>query len=99
MAEKDIRAGVVGCGGISNMHIEGYKSFDRAQVVAVCDIDEARAKAKAEEHGGLEWYTDYQKLFESEDIDAVSVCTSSPTHVEIAIAAAESGIHVLCEKQ
>ncbi|MFQ6116370.1 MAG: Gfo/Idh/MocA family oxidoreductase, partial [bacterium] len=47
MSEKDIRVGIVGCGRISNAHIMGYKSFDKAQVVAVCDINEAKARAKA----------------------------------------------------
>ena len=98
MAEKDIRVGVIGCGRISDAHIEGYKSFDGAQVVAVCDIDEAKAKAKAEEHGGLKYYTDYRKLIESGEIDAVSICSTSPTHAEITIASAEAGLHVLCDK-
>lgn len=98
MAGKDIRVGVVGCGRISNAHIVGYKGFDGAELVAVCDIDEAKAQAKAEEHGALKWYTDYRKLFGSGEINAVSICSSSLTHAEIAIAAAESGIHILCEK-
>ena len=90
--------GIVGCGSIANAHFPHFNSFDGAQVVAVCSKTPAKAKAKADEFGGLKWFTDYQELFASGEIEAVSVCSSSPSHAEIAIAAAESGIHVLCEK-
>ena len=47
MMEK-IRVGIIGTGGISHAHMDGYKHMaDRVDVVAVCDIDEAKVKAYA----------------------------------------------------
>ena len=46
-----IGVGVVGLGMISRPHLEGYKAADGARLVAVCDIDPARAQAEAERYG------------------------------------------------
>ncbi len=92
-----IRVGIVGSGGRSNAHARAYLDFG-AEIAAFCDIVEEKAKARAEEFGAKEIYTDYRQLIENKSVDVISICATTGTHAEIAVNALEAGIHVLCEK-
>ena len=65
---------------------------------AVCARDEAKAKAFADKWGYESVETDWKKLLARKDIDAVDICTPNNLHKEIAIAAAQAGKMILCEK-
>jgi predicted dehydrogenase len=65
---------------------------------AVCFRNETKLKAFAEQCGYESTETDWRKLIERDDIDAVDICTPNDTHAEIAIAAAKAGKMILCEK-
>ena len=94
-----IRAGIIGTGGISHCHMEGYKALsDRVEVVAVCDIDEEKVKAYAKQYDVARWYTDYNEMMEKEELDCVSVCTWNAAHKGATIAALRGGANVICEK-
>jgi len=93
-----IRVGIVGSGARSGPHARAYKEFGNVEVVAFCDIMEERAAERAKEFGAEAIYTDYQDLINSGSVDVISICSANETHAEIAIKAAEAGIHVLCEK-
>lgn len=93
-----VRVGVIGSGSISEMHFGSYNKNKNAEIVAVCDLNEERAKAKAEKYNIPHVYTDYRDLLANPDIDAVSICTWNNSHAEISIAALRAGKHVLCEK-
>lgn len=93
-----INVGVIGAGSISALHFAAYASRDDVNIAAVCDINEARAKEKAEQYGTGTHFTDYKELLATPEIDAVSICTWNNTHAEIAIAALHAGKHVLLEK-
>ncbi|KAB8134175.1 Gfo/Idh/MocA family oxidoreductase [Gracilibacillus oryzae] len=93
-----IKVGVIGLGSISEMHIQGYLKSQDAELIAVTDMNESRAKQKAEALNIDLYYTDYRKMLENKEIDAVSICTWNNSHAEIAIAALEAGKHVLIEK-
>jgi predicted dehydrogenase len=67
-------------------------------VVAVCDVDRARAQAHAAQFGIPEATDDWQAVVGRRDIDVVDIVTPSDTHYELSWAAVESGKHVLCEK-
>jgi UDP-N-acetylglucosamine 3-dehydrogenase len=96
---ETIGIGVIGCGAIAqNAHLPHYAAHPRAQIVAVADIDEPRARAAAEKFGAANVYTDYRKLLERDDIQAVSVCTPNYLHAEQTLAALQAGKDVLCEK-
>ncbi len=95
---KDLGVGIIGSSNISKSHAMAYQNFKGASLLAFCDIDEEKAKSRANEHGCKFWYKDYQKLLQNPDIDVVSVCVPTRFHAEITIAAAEAGKHVLCEK-
>ncbi|MBS4204562.1 Gfo/Idh/MocA family protein [Lederbergia citrea] len=65
---------------------------------ALAGRDEEGVKAAAEKMGWLSYETDWRRLIERDDIDLIDIVTPNNTHAEIAIAAAEAGKHILCEK-
>ena len=94
-----IGIGVIACGAIAQeAHLPNYTSHPKAKLVAVADIDEARAKEVGERFGAEHIYTDYRDLLARDDIQAVSVCGPNCVHAEHTIAAVNAGKHVLCEK-
>lgn len=105
MAPKPLNIGMIGYGFMGRAHSNGYKRvndfFDlpyRPVLKAVCARDEAKAKAFAEKWGYESIETDWKKLLARKDIDAVDICTPNNLHKEIAIAAAQAGKMILCEK-
>ncbi len=98
--DKKLRIGIIGCGFISTVHLEGYAKSSGAKVVAFCDIIEERAQKAYEKYGGegTKVYTDYHAMLKQEQLDAVSVCTENNMHAVITIDALNAGCHVFCEK-
>lgn len=98
--DRKIRAAIIGTGGISGVHMAGYKALPNVEIAAVCDIDVPKAKAYAEKHGvGCDHvYESYDEMLKKEDIDCVSVCTWNAAHAPATIAALNAGKHVICEK-
>ncbi|MCG5103949.1 Gfo/Idh/MocA family protein [Oceanobacillus alkalisoli] len=93
-----IRVAVIGCGSIAqHRHLIEYSNNPHVEIVAVCDINEARVKETAEKYHAKA-YTSYEALLGSEAIDAVSVCLPNYLHAPVTIAALNTGVHVLCEK-
>lgn len=96
---KKIRVGLIGCGSITAAHVAGYKQWsDMAEVVATCDVDEAKARARAEALGAKTVCTDIDDLLKDREMDAVDICLPHHLHAPAVIAAAKSGKAVLCEK-
>lgn len=95
---KPVQIGVIGTGSISSMHLNAYKNNEEANIYAVCDLNENRAREAAEKYGAEKVYTDYRELLADPAIEAVSICTWNNSHAEISIAAVEAGKHVLVEK-
>lgn len=94
----NIRYGIVGCAGIGNTHAKAVKAADGATLVACADLDADAAREFATDHDVAEWYDDLTSMIEKADVDAVSICTPSGTHADVAVEAATAGAHVLCEK-
>lgn len=92
-----VRYGVIGVGGIGRRHIESIKKTRNAELVAVADINESMVK-KVGEKFKVQWYVDYEKMLEKEELDAVTVCTPHGLHAPMTITALKEGKHVLCEK-
>ena len=89
---------VVGCGGIANSaHLPAVKRLDNADLVAVCDVVEERAKKAAQEYGG-EAFTNLDELLEKVKPDIVDVCVNEQYHRSVVEKALESGADVICEK-
>lgn len=106
MAKKTLRIGLVGGGFMGRTHSNGYNRIKNffpelqyePQLKVCCSRTADKAKAFAEQWGYESYETDWRKLIERDDIDAIDICTPNDTHAEIAIAAAEKGKMVLCEK-
>src|SRR5579864_406154 len=92
------RVGVIGTGFGATVHIPAYKASPDFEVVAVVSGHRENAERVAAEHG-IAWSgDDYRKMLREVDLDVVSIATPGGLHHEIALAAAESGRHILCEK-
>jgi predicted dehydrogenase len=97
---QPIRVGIIGCGQIAQHHLREYAklSADDVKVVAAADINEACARETAAKFGFEHVYTDFRKLLERDDIDAVDVCLHNNLHRAVTEAALRAGKHVYCEK-
>lgn len=96
---KKLKIGIVGAGRIGKVHAQSIiYHIPEAEVVMVTDVVEAAAKSLAEKYGIPAWSTDYMDIINDPAIDAVLVCSPTPTHADISIAAMEAGKHVFCEK-
>lgn len=102
---KPLNIGMIGYGFMGRAHSNGYSQvshfFDleyKPVLKAVCARDKAKAEAFAKQWGYESVETDWRKLIERKDIDAVDICTPNNLHKEIAIAAAKAGKMILCEK-
>lgn len=98
MKNGKVQFAVLGCGRISTAHLDAIKNAPDAELAAVCDVIEEKAKQTALDNGVNNWYTSIDKMLQNEEIDVVNICTPSGTHCEFTIAAARAGKHVLCEK-
>jgi len=94
---KKVKFGVIGLKGIGQAHIDGIVSTEEAELLAVADINEEVGISVASKHG-VEWYKDYEKMLELEDLDAVTICTPHFLHYPMAMKALEYGKNVLVEK-
>ncbi len=105
MATKALNVGMVGYGFMGRAHSNAYRKvgnfFDLEyqpvlKAVAARSRDKAQAFADRWGYEGVE--TDWRKLVERKDIDAIDICVPNDLHMEIAVAAAKAGKMVLCEK-
>ena len=92
-----VRFAVIGVGNIGKFHIRAIQEIPQAQVTVVCNRDSTEGQNVASEFG-TDWEGDYHIAVSRDDVDAVTICTPSGTHKEIAVVAAQAGKHVLVEK-
>ena len=102
---KKLNVGLIGCGFMGRTHsnasrrVNNFFDLEYQPVLkAVCDLDEARAKAFAAKWGYESYETDWRKLIARKDIDLVDITLPNNMHREVAIAAAQAGKMILCEK-
>ncbi len=93
-----MNVGLVGCGRVSEIHMNAYKNIPEAKVVAVSDINLERAKAFAQNYKIPKVYNDALKLFELKGLDFVDICTPISTHAKLACEAAKYGHNIFLEK-
>ena len=96
MANK-LKVGIIGIGAMGQVHADCLLKTRQVEIAALCDVHEDRLKAQGKVYGVKHLYDDYAKLLKA-DLDAVLVCVGNALHREVAIAALESGRHVLLEK-
>lgn len=96
MPEK-VRIGFIGTGGIAQHHLRQLAEVPEAQVVALCDVDEARVRPLAEPLGAAV-YTDGARLIADAEVDAVYFCVPPHAHGDLEVQAARKGLHLFVEK-
>ena len=95
---KKVRIGVIGNGIIGEHHLATYAKIPEAEVVALCDINEARMNEMGDKYGVSRRFTNIGQLLLQEDIDAVDVALHNNLHAPVSIEAMRMGKHVYCEK-
>lgn len=102
MTKKILKMAVAGVNniGIGNVYVNTILHMSNTELVAICDADENKVNERAEFYGieKSKVFTDYRQMIKKCDIDAICIATKDQVHKEIAIAAMEAGIDVLCEK-
>jgi predicted dehydrogenase len=99
MSRAQLPIGVIGLGRMGQVHARILaRQIQGAQLLAVADLDSARARGFAESFGVPYWYDNPDDLLAHADLEAVVVSTPSDTHVSVVTAAARAGLAVLCEK-
>jgi len=102
---RPLNIGMIGYGFMGRAHSNAYSKvnhfFDlqyQPVLKAVCARDESKAKVFAATWGYESVETDWRKLVARKDVDAIDICTPNNMHREIALAAAQAGKMILCEK-
>lgn len=93
-----VRIGVIGLGTMGTQYTKIYSAHPLAEVVAVSALKQEQIDKVQSEYGVASGYTDYRKMLERQDLDAVVVATPDRCHFEPARAVLDSGRHVLVEK-
>jgi predicted dehydrogenase len=103
--KKVLNVGMIGYGFMARTHSNAYRKvgnfFDlevQPVLKTVCGLVEAEAQAFAEKWGYESYTTDWRKVVADKDIDIIEICVPNNRHAEIAIAAAQAGKIVICEK-
>lgn len=90
--------GLIGCGGISEHHLGVYQKAGY-RVLALCDIDEAKARQRAQAfYPNADVYTDAQAVLERDDIEVVDLAVHPPERRAMLSDALKAGKHVLSQK-
>jgi len=105
MSKKSLNIGMIGYGFMGKAHTNAYRKvshfFDldyQPVLKAACARNEERVQAFADRWGYQSVETDWRKMVAREDIDVIDICVPNNLHKEIALAAAEAGKMILCEK-
>lgn len=94
------RVGVVGCGFISGNHFNSWRELaaQGADLVAVCDLDGAKAKATAEQFGIANWYDSAEAMLAAGGLDLVDIVTQMRSHRSLVEATVGAGLATIVQK-
>lgn len=95
-----VRLGLVGARFAAHLHLTNYEKLRGAklEIVGIASKSEESATRTAREFHIPSVYTDYRKLLERKDVDAIDLCVPTHLHEKMVIEAAEAGKHIICEK-
>lgn len=88
---------IIGCGDMGTQHAAAWNERDDARVIAVCDTLPERANKLAQLYDATQFQR-WHEAIQHADVDVVSICVPACDHHSVAIAAANAGKHILCEK-
>lgn len=98
MHNSKVKFAIVGCGSIGKRHIAVLDAEEEAEIVAICDIDIARANELSNLYNGIKVYSSYSEMLNEVNADVINVVTPHHLHAENTIMALEKGFNVLVEK-
>lgn len=93
----NVRFGVVGLGNMGSFHVDAFPSIKGATLAAICDASQKNLE-NVGQRTPAQRFGDWREMLAAKVIDAVLIATPHVLHPDIAIAAFEAGVHVLCEK-
>lgn len=87
------RIGIIGVGGIAQLHIRQLQEIETCKIAAICDIDPQKLRTVGErlQIPDERRFIEYQDLIDCEEVDAVEICTPNYLHVPMAVAAVRAG--------
>lgn len=103
-ASDRVRIGIVGLGGMGTQHLKWFAGLPDVEVVALCDVDKAHLDKSLQTLSGLnpqtkaQGYSDFRRVLDRKDIDAISCATPDHWHAQIAMLAFKAGKDVYGEK-
>jgi UDP-N-acetyl-2-amino-2-deoxyglucuronate dehydrogenase len=98
-ADAPLRTALVGCGPMARWHVNAVGACEEFELVALCDMDEGRARGLAERAQVTAVYTDFGAMLAAQRPEVVIVVTPNDSHAALTIQAAEAGARgVMCEK-
>jgi predicted dehydrogenase len=97
-ADRKLRYGIIGAGGIAGAHVKELKQFADVEVVAAADVVERNIEKAKTEWGCQAVFKDWREMLKEVELDAVSVCTPNALHVQPTLDALRAGCHVMVEK-
>src|ERR1035437_3248942 len=97
LEQQPLRFAVIGCGFFAQNHLHAWRDIKEVELVAVCDIDPAKAHAAAAEFGGRA-YSDAAELFAHEKLDFVDIASTPPSHRRLVELAAQHSVAAICQK-
>ncbi|MBC7287104.1 MAG: Gfo/Idh/MocA family oxidoreductase [Armatimonadetes bacterium] len=93
------KIGFIGAGSHSTMSLQPMLAHIReVEPVAVCDLEEAKARSAAERFGFKRWYTDVSEMLSREPLDGVCICGTPQMHLEVGLQCIEAGLPIFVEK-
>lgn len=99
MSMKKYKVGIVGAGGVTDLHFVGYKDHpERVEIIALCDPNVETLQARADKYGVPQRFTELDDFIANSGIDVAVVCTPSPIRKQVLFPLIEAGLPVFVEK-
>ena len=98
MSLKTLKVGLIGLGAISERHFAAFSACSQVRITALCTRSETNLAKRCAAWNIDAGYTDYRKMIEEADIDAVVVSLPPVLHKEVCMLAMQAKKHVFCEK-
>lgn len=96
---RTIKFGIIGAGRIGQVHAENLTRYiPQAEVVVIADVVKEAAQTTAQSFAIPHATHDPTEIFQDDSIDAIAICSSTDTHADFIIQAAQTGKHIFCEK-
>lgn len=96
---RTIKFGIIGAGRIGQVHAENLTRYiPQAEVVVIADVVKEAAQTTAQSFAIPHATHDPTEIFQDDSIDAIAICSSTDTHADFIVQAAQTGKHIFCEK-